>query len=72
MTGMSTPLPRNIRHNHRCEGHVRTREHGESDHVCVFVDGSSYHRVDGLEQAKVYHLEAGIAEGTGYDLGPRS
>ena len=49
--------------------HVRPREQGQADRVGVLLQGCLGDLFGGLEQARVDHLEAGIAQGAGDDLG---
>src|SRR5215813_6075554 len=49
---------------------VGTGEHAEPDGVGILLDGGGHDLLRGLMQSGVDHLEAGIAQGAGHDLGP--
>jgi hypothetical protein len=56
--------------NTREEGEVGPGEDREADGIGVFLADGLGHLLRGLEQARVDHLEAGIAKGSGDDLDP--
>ena len=55
-------------HDERGQGHVSSRQHRETDHIDVFVDGRGRNCVGSLEQTGVDHFETGIAQQTSNDL----